>query len=93
MPDRKQAPKIVDAVNFDLRLKQAAQKRYSLLNGFSMPATGTKSRTLLQLPPIFYCATALQKEPLFRSTNILNILAHILTGPVIAKRLLLLYIV
>ena len=31
MPDRKQAPKIVDAVNFDLRLKQA--DKFTLDNG------------------------------------------------------------
>ncbi len=45
MPDRKQAPKIVDAVNFDLRLKQA--DKFILDNGVEVYAVNAGAEDVL----------------------------------------------
>ena len=52
MPERKQAPVIVDAVNFDLKLKQA--EHYTLDNGTEVYAVNAGAEEVLSFEWIFY---------------------------------------
>ncbi len=51
MPDRKQAPPIIDAVEFDLRLKQV--ERYTLRNGIEVYAINAGAEEVMSIELIF----------------------------------------
>ena len=51
MPDRKQAPDIIDAVNIDLKLKQA--ERYTLRNGVEVYAINAGAEEVMSIELIF----------------------------------------
>lgn len=52
MPDRKQAPEIIDAVNFNLRLKPA--DRFTLDNGVQVYAVNAGAEEVLSLEWVFF---------------------------------------
>lgn len=101
MPDET-SPEIVDAVNFDLRLKPA--DKFTLRNGVEvyavnagaeevlslewvfLPVIGMKNKTWLLRLLTFCFVMALQSEQHFRSMSTLNIMVLISTGLVTMKQ-------
>lgn len=66
MPDRKQAPQIVDAVNFDLKLKQA--ERYTLRNGVEVYAINAGAEEVMSLELIFSAGNWYEKKNLIAAS-------------------------
>ncbi|MEQ1675599.1 MAG: pitrilysin family protein, partial [Chitinophagaceae bacterium] len=66
MPDRKQAPEIVDAVNFDLRLKQA--DKLILNNGVEVYAVNAGAEEVLSLEWIFFAGNWQENQNLVAAT-------------------------
>ncbi|MBK8301044.1 MAG: insulinase family protein [Chitinophagaceae bacterium] len=66
MPDRKQAPKIVDAVNFDLRLKQA--DKFTLDNGVEVYAINAGAEEVLSFEWVFYAGNWYEEQDLVAAT-------------------------
>ncbi|MFZ1535227.1 MAG: pitrilysin family protein [Chitinophagaceae bacterium] len=66
MPDRKQAPKIVDAVNFDLRLKQA--DKFTLDNGVEVYAINAGAEEVLSFEWVFYAGNWYEEQDLIAAT-------------------------
>ncbi len=66
MPDRKQAPEIVDAVNFDLRLKQA--DKFILNNGVEVYAVNAGAEDVLSLEWIFFAGNWQEDQNLVAAT-------------------------
>jgi zinc protease len=70
MPDRKQAPEIVDAVNFDLRLKPV--ERTVLKNGVEVYAINAGAEEVLSFEWIFFAGNWQEEQNLIAaSTNFL----------------------
>ncbi len=67
MPDRKQAPGIVDAVNFDLKLKPA--ERYTLDNGVEVYAVNAGAEEVLSFEWIFYAGNWFEEKNLVAATS------------------------
>lgn len=66
MPDRKQAPVIVDAVNFDLKLKQA--DKFTLGNGVEVYAVNAGAEEVLSLEWVFYAGNWFEDRNLVAAT-------------------------
>ncbi len=66
MLDRKQAPEIVDAVNFHLRLKQT--EKYSLRNGVEVYAVDAGTEEVLSLEWVFYAGNWFEEQDLVAAT-------------------------
>ena len=66
MPDRKQAPGIVDAVNFDLRLKPA--EKFILKNGAAVYAVNAGTEEVLSLEWVFYAGNWYEQQNLVAAT-------------------------
>ncbi len=62
MPDRKQAPEIVDAVNFDLQLKPV--ERFTLRNGVEVFAINAGAEEVLSVEWVFYAGNWMETENL-----------------------------
>jgi zinc protease len=62
MPDRKHAPEIVDAVNFDLHLKKA--ERYTLRNGVEVYAINAGAEEVLSVECVFSAGNWFEKKNL-----------------------------
>ncbi len=102
MLERKKAPAIVDAVNFNLHLKP--YKKFTLKNGVDVYTIDAGAEEVMSVEWVFYAGNWYEdknlvaattnlmlkngtlQKPLSRSMSILNITDHILTGPVIAKQ-------
>ena len=70
MPDRKQAPEIVDAVNFDLRLKPA--DKFKLDNGVEVYAINAGAEEVMSLEWVFFAGNWQEEQNLVAaSTNFL----------------------
>ncbi len=67
MPDRKQAPEIVDAVNFDLRLKPA--EKYTLDNGVDVYAVNAGAEEVLSLEWVFFAGNWQEEQNLVAATS------------------------
>jgi len=67
MPDRKQAPKIVDAVNFDLRLKKA--DKITLRNGVEIYAVNAGAEDVLSLEWVFFAGNWQEEQNLVAATT------------------------
>jgi len=67
MPDRKQAPEIVDAVNFDLRLKPA--ERFTLKNGVEVYAVNAGAEEVLSLEWVFFAGNWYEEQNLVAATT------------------------
>ncbi len=67
MPDRKQAPEIVDAVNFDLRLKQA--DKFILDNGVEVYAVNAGAEEVLSFEWIFFAGNWQEEQNLVAATT------------------------
>jgi zinc protease len=67
MPDRKQAPAIVDAVNFDLRLKAA--ERYKLDNGVEVYAVNAGAEEVLSFEWVFFAGNWQEEQNLVAATT------------------------
>lgn len=67
MPDRKQAPEIVDAVNFDLRLKQA--DKFTLINGVEVYAVNAGAEEVLSLEWVFFGGNWHEEQNLVAATT------------------------
>lgn len=67
MPDRKQAPEIVDAVNFDLKLKQA--DRFKLDNGVEVYAVNAGAEDVLSFEWVFYAGNWYEEQDLVAATT------------------------
>jgi zinc protease len=65
-PDRKVAPPIVDAVNFDLKLKRA--ETYKLKNGVDVYAIDAGAEEVLSLEWVFYAGNWFEKQNLVAAT-------------------------
>jgi zinc protease len=66
MPDRKQPPVIVDAVNFDLKLKPA--ERFTLDNGVEVYAINAGAEEVLSLEWVFYAGNWQEEQNLVAAT-------------------------
>lgn len=66
MPNRKQAPSIVDAVNFDLKLKQA--DIYALDNGTMVYAVNAGAEEVLSFEWVFYAGNWFEQRNLVAAT-------------------------
>jgi zinc protease len=70
MPDRKQPPEIVDAVNFDLRLKPV--ERFTLRNGVEVYAINAGAEEVLSFDWVFFAGNWQEEQNLVAaSTNFL----------------------
>ena len=67
MPDRKQAPEIVDAVNFDLRLKPA--EKFTLKNGVEVYAVNAGAEEVLSLEWVFFAGNWYEEQNLVAATT------------------------
>lgn len=67
MPDRKQAPPIVDAVNFDLKLKPA--DRFTLDNGIEVYAVNAGAEDVLSFEWVFYAGNWYEEQDLVAATT------------------------
>ena len=67
MPDRKQAPGIVDAVNFDLRLKPA--DKFTLRNGVEVYAVNAGAEEVLSLEWVFFAGNWHEEQNLVAATT------------------------
>lgn len=67
MPDRKQAPDIVDAVDFDLRLKQA--ERIVLNNGVEVYAVNAGAEEVISVEWVFYAGNWFEDKNLVAATS------------------------
>lgn len=67
MPDRKQAPVIVDAVDFNLKLKQA--ERFTLDNGVEVYAVNAGAEDVLSLEWVFYAGNWFEENNLVAATS------------------------
>lgn len=67
MPDRKQAPPIVDAVNFDLKLKPA--DRFALDNGIEVYAVNAGAEDVLSFEWVFYAGNWYEEQDLVAATT------------------------
>ncbi|HEV7781042.1 MAG TPA: pitrilysin family protein [Chitinophagaceae bacterium] len=67
MPDRKQAPEIVDAVDFDLRLKPV--EKYSLDNGVEVYAVNAGAEEVLSLEWVFFGGNWQEEQNLVAATT------------------------
>ncbi|MBL7747231.1 MAG: insulinase family protein [Chitinophagaceae bacterium] len=67
MPDRKQAPKIVDAVNFDLKLKKA--DKIVLRNGVEIYAVNAGAEDVLSLEWVFFAGNWQEEQNLVAATT------------------------
>ena len=66
MPDRKQAPEIVDAVNFDLRLKPA--DKFTLDNGVEVYAVNAGAEEVLSFEWVFFAGNWYEEQNLVAAT-------------------------
>jgi predicted Zn-dependent peptidase len=66
MPDRKQPPEIVDAVNFDLKLKPA--ERFTLDNGVEVYAINAGAEEVLSLEWVFFAGNSEEEQNLVAAT-------------------------
>ena len=66
MPDRKQPPEIVDAVNFDLKLKPA--ERFTLDNGVEVYAINAGAEEVLSLEWVFFAGNWEEEQNLVAAT-------------------------
>ena len=66
MPDRKQAPQIVDAVNFNLRLKQA--DKFLLDNGVEVYAVNAGAEEVLSFEWVFFAGNWYEEQNLVAAT-------------------------
>jgi zinc protease len=67
MPDRKQAPEIVDAVNFNLTLKPA--DRFKLDNGVEVYAINAGAEEVLSLEWVFFAGNWYEEQNLVAATT------------------------
>ncbi|MGB3006477.1 MAG: pitrilysin family protein [Chitinophagaceae bacterium] len=67
MPDRKQAPVIVDAVNFDLKLKQC--QKIILKNGAEVYAVDAGAEEVMQLEWVFFAGNNQEEQNLVAATT------------------------
>ncbi|MCX6319164.1 MAG: pitrilysin family protein [Bacteroidetes bacterium] len=67
MPDRKTAPPIADAVNFDLKLKQA--DRYTLRNGVEVYAVNAGAEEVLSIEWVFFAGNWQEEQNLVAATT------------------------
>jgi len=67
MPDRKQAPEIVDAVNFDLRLKAA--DKFTLRNGVDVYAVNAGAEEVLSLEWVFFAGNWNEEKNIVAATT------------------------
>ncbi|MBL0268014.1 MAG: insulinase family protein [Chitinophagaceae bacterium] len=67
MPDRKQAPVIVDAVDFDLRLKHA--EKIVLNNGVEVYAVNAGAEEVMSLEWVFYAGNWFEEKNLVAATS------------------------
>lgn len=67
MPDRKQVPVIVDAVDFNLKLKQA--ERFTLDNGVEVYAVNAGAEDVLSLEWVFYAGNWVEDKNLVAATS------------------------
>lgn len=67
MPDRKQAPVIVDAVNFDLRLKPA--DKFILRNGIEVYAVNAGAEEVMSLEWVFFAGNWQEEQNLVAATT------------------------
>ncbi len=66
MPDRKQAPGIVDAVNFNLRLKPA--DKFVLKNGVEVYAINAGAEEVMSLEWVFFAGNCFEEQNLVAAT-------------------------
>jgi len=67
MPDRKQAPEIVDAVNFNLRLKPA--EKFKLDNGIDVYAVNAGAEEVLSFEWVFFAGNWFEEQNLVAATS------------------------
>lgn len=67
MPDRKQAPEIVDAVNFNLALKQC--RKFSLRNGVEVYAVDAGAEDVMSVEWVFYAGNCFEEQNLIAATT------------------------
>ncbi len=67
MPDRKQAPEIVDAVNFNLRLKPA--EKFKLDNGIDVYAVNAGAEEVLSFEWVFFAGNWYEEQNLVAATS------------------------
>jgi predicted Zn-dependent peptidase len=67
MPDRKQAPPIVDAVEFNLKLKEA--EKFSLDNGLEVYAVNAGAEEVLSIEWVFYAGNWFEDQNLVAATT------------------------
>lgn len=67
MPDRKIAPPIVDAVDFELKLKPA--EKFTLRNGVDVYSVNAGAEELLSLEWVFYAGNWLEEQNLVAATS------------------------
>lgn len=67
MPDRKQAPEIVDAVNFNLRLKPA--EKFKLNNGIDVYAVDAGAEEVLSFEWVFFAGNWYEEQNLVAATS------------------------
>lgn len=67
MPDRKQSPEIVDAVNFDLKLRKAG--RFQLNNGVEVYAIDAGAEEVLSLEWVFHAGNWFEDQNLVAATT------------------------
>jgi predicted Zn-dependent peptidase len=67
MPDRKQAPEIVDAVNFNLSLKPA--EKFTLKNGVDVYAVNAGAEEVLSLEWVFFAGNWQEEQNLVAATS------------------------
>lgn len=67
MPDRKQSPEIVDAVNFNLQLKPA--DKYTLRNGVAVYAVNAGAEEVLSLEWVFFAGNWQEEKNLVAATT------------------------
>lgn len=66
MPDRKSAPAIIDAVNFDLQLKQA--EVFSLRNGVQVYAVNAGAEDVISFEWVYYAGNSFEEKNLVAGT-------------------------
>ncbi|MBK6937441.1 MAG: insulinase family protein [Chitinophagaceae bacterium] len=67
MPNRQQSPQIVDAVNFDLRLKQA--EKFTLKNGVDVYAVNAGNEDVISFEWVFYAGNWFEEQNLVAATT------------------------
>lgn len=67
MPDRKQSPTIVDAVDFELKLKTA--ERYQLKNGVDVYSVNAGAEEVLSLEWVYYAGNWFEDKNLIAATT------------------------